>query len=66
MSEYKRPDRPFTTEELAVWGHRDEYFVEILNGEKTVEEAREDLASFRNNPSYTGNDPELMEVVEDD
>lgn len=54
--------KPFTVAELRVWSYRDDYFVEVLNGEKTLDEAREDLASFRNTPSYTGDDPELAEV----
>ncbi len=59
-------DKPFTKEELLVWDYRDDYFVEVLNGDKSLEEAREDLASFRNTPHYTGNDPELMKVSEDE
>ncbi len=58
--------KPFTVEELRTWSYRDDYFVEVLNGEKSLEEAREDLASFRNTTYYTGNDPELMVIKDED
>lgn len=52
--------KPFTVSELQTWAYRDDYFVEVLNGEKSLEEAREDLLSFRNTDNYTGDDPEFM------
>lgn len=59
-------NKPFTVAELRVWTYRDDYFVEVLNGEKSLEEAREDLLSFRNTASYTGDDPELAEIKEEE
>ena len=57
--------KPFTVEELRVWSYRDDYFVEVLNGEKSLEQAIEDLSSFRNTAKYTGNDAELA-VIKDE
>lgn len=59
-------NKPFTVSELQVWGYRDDYFIEVLNGEKSLDEAREDLSSFRNTANYTGDDPELMEIKDDE
>lgn len=36
----------FTEDNLALWLYRDAYLFEILNGEYTVESAREDLQSL--------------------
>jgi hypothetical protein len=36
----------FTKEDLSLWIYKDDYFVDILNGEYSVEEAREDLISL--------------------
>ena len=47
----------FTEEELRTWRRRDAYFVELLNGTKSLEEVREDLASFRGGKWYTGDNP---------
>ena len=63
--ESENTGKPFTVAELRTWTYRDDYFVEVLNGEKSLEEAREDLLSFRNTASYTGDDEELM-VVKDE
>lgn len=42
-------------EELKAWGsYSDSYFLEVLNGEKSLETAREDIKSFRNSKWYTG------------
>ena len=57
----------FEIEEFVAWcGHAETYFLEVLNGEKTIETAREDLASFRNSKYYTGTNEEFkQEKVED-
>lgn len=40
-------DPKITEDDLTLWGrHINSYFVEILNGEYTVETAREDLRSL--------------------
>jgi hypothetical protein len=39
-------DYQFTEEDLDMWGYAETYFLQILNGEYTVEEAREDLKSL--------------------
>ena len=57
--------KPFTVEELQVWSYRDDYFVEVLNGEKSLEEAIEDLSSFRNTSRYRGSDAELAVIKEE-
>lgn len=55
----------FTTDELQVWGrHIDAYFVQLLNGEISLETAIEDLASFRNGKWYTGDNPKYQELKE--
>lgn len=47
-------------EELNVWGrYITDYFLEILNGEKSVSETLEDLKSFRNTKYYTGDNPKF-------
>lgn len=38
----------FTEDDLLLWPYRDSYLLEILNGEYTVEAAREDLQSLKN------------------
>jgi hypothetical protein len=38
----------FTEENLLLWPHRDSYLLELLNGEYTIEAAREDLESLVN------------------
>ena len=52
LSEQSKNKKPFTVSELKTWTYRDDYFVEVLNGEKSLEEAREDLLSFRNTALY--------------
>lgn len=54
----------FTVAELQTWEHRDTYFVQLLNGEISLETAREDLASFRNGKWYTGDNPKYQELKE--
>ena len=42
-------------EEFKAWnGHEVYYMVQVLNGEKTISEFKEDLLSFRNSEYYTG------------
>ena len=49
-------------EELKVWQpYIEDHFVDILNGEKPVEVAREDLLSFRNTKHYTGTKTKFLE-----
>ena len=46
----------FEEEEFGAWhGYALYHFLEVLNGEKSLETAREDLASFRNSKYYTEN-----------
>lgn len=61
----------FEIEEMDAWqglleDHSRTYFIEVLNGEKSLEEAREDLASFRNSEWYTGTREEFKEIKEND
>jgi len=56
----------FEKEEFNAWlGHALDYFLEVLNEEKSVETAREDLASFRNSEYYTGTREEFKRIIED-
>lgn len=54
-------DKPITVAELGAWGrYINDYFVEVLNGEKTIDTAAEDIKSFRGSQWYTGDDPEFV------
>jgi hypothetical protein len=56
----------FEKAELRAWGYYlDGYFLDVLNGETSLEEARENLSSFRNSKHYTGSDPKYKEIIED-
>ena len=45
----------FEIAEFRAWGgYTEDYFLEVLNGEKSIEQARDDLESFRNSEYYTG------------
>lgn len=45
----------FEHDELGAWGHHVEsHFLDVLNGDTSLEEARSNLASFRNSEYYTG------------
>ncbi len=59
MSDNLQPN-DFTVDELQTWSHRDTYFVQLLNGEISLETAREDLASFRGGKYYTGTDQKYI------
>lgn len=50
----------FTEKELRTWTYRDIYFVQLLNGEISLDTARENLASFRGGKYYTGDNPKYM------
>ncbi len=66
-SNSRSEDKPITKEELGAWGgYVDDYFCEVLNGEKSAEKAKEDLLSFRNSKWYTGDDSEFQEIKEKD
>lgn len=52
--------------ELAAWGgHQDSYFLDVLNGETSLEEARENIKSFRNSKYYTGTLEQYKKIIED-
>ncbi len=55
----------FEKEELNAWNYALDYFLDVLNGELSVEEARENLSSFRNNKYYTGTKEEFKKILED-
>lgn len=53
-------------EEFRAWnGYESDYFLEVLNGEKSLKQAREDILSFRNSKYYTGTNPKYKEVKDD-
>jgi len=59
-------NKDFEEEELKVWRHRAAaYFLDVLNGETSLEEARENLASFRNSKYYTGTKEKYKEIIEE-
>lgn len=50
-------------EELDAWGiHTDSYFLDVLNGDTSLEEARENIKSFRNSKYYTGTKEEYKKI----
>ena len=52
-------------EELRAWGEPDYYFWQVLTGEISLEEMRENLLSFRNTKYYTGTNPEYKKIKDD-
>lgn len=55
----------FEKEELNAWNYFPEYFIDLLNGEISLDEIKENLASFRNSKYYTGTNPKYKEIIED-
>ena len=53
-------------EELRAWNYAIDHFLEVLNGEKSVETAREDILSFRNSKYYTGTKSEYKSIPNDE
>jgi len=51
-------------EELQAWQYQEEILWEILNKDKDLEEAIEDIKSFRNTKYYTGNDNKYKIIKE--
>ena len=41
-----REEKKFTTDDLSLWTYHADYLIQILNGEYSVEGAREDLQSL--------------------
>jgi len=57
----EKPIKDFEQEELKVWGrHTLSHFTDILNGEVSIETAREDLSGFRNTKHYTGTNDKYL------
>jgi hypothetical protein len=55
----------FEREELDAWkSYGLDYFLDVLNGETPIEEARENLQSFRNSEFYTGTNEEYKKIKE--
>lgn len=51
-------------EELDTWKpYIADYFLDVLNGETSLEEARDNILSFRNTEHYTGTKEEHKEVL---
>ena len=49
-------------EELAAWGYLDLKLVDILNKDYDLDEAIEDIKSFRNSKWYTGTEDKFKEI----
>lgn len=49
-------------EELEAWGYIKDRLLDILNKEYNLEDAIEDVKSFRNTEYYTGNNPKYKSV----
>ena len=47
-------------EELRTWGYLEERFLDVLNKEYNLNEAIEDIKSFRNTEDYTGTNKKFM------
>ena len=54
----------FEKEELLAWNYVEEHFIDLLNGEISLEETRENLASFRNSEYYTGTNDKFKNIEE--
>ena len=52
-------------EELAAWGYLDLKLVDILNKDYDLDEAIEDIKSFRNSVFYTGTEDKFKEIKDD-
>ncbi len=53
-------------EEFKAWhGNTEYYLLEVLNGNKSLEEFKEDLLSFRNSEFYTGTKEEYK-IIKDE
>lgn len=50
------------TEELKAWGYLEERLLDILNKEYDLEEAIEDIKSFRNTKYYTGTNKKFKKI----
>ena len=50
------------TEELLAWGSLEDRLVDILNKEYDLDEAIEDIKSFRNSKWYTGTEDKFKEI----
>lgn len=62
-----RDSRKFTEEDVEnCWPHHISYFVELLNGDYSLEEAREDLMSLIEQGSREGNCSEIPDSSEND
>jgi hypothetical protein len=55
-----------TIEELQTWGFFKERLLGILNKEYDLEQAIEDVKSFRNTEWYTGNDEKYKYIIENE
>lgn len=60
-----KPITDFEKDELNAWNCLEEYVIDLLNEELTLNEFKENLASFRNSRFYTGNNPKYKEIIED-
>ena len=49
-------------EELSAWGYLDLKLVDILNKDYDLDEAIEDIKSFRNSKWYTGTEDKFKEI----
>jgi hypothetical protein len=64
QSELKGEEK-FEIEELSAWKYRDMHFLDVINGEVSLEECRESLASFRNSKYYTGTQEKFKTIKEE-
>lgn len=57
-------DQKIEIEELEIWGYSKERLLDILNKEYPLDEAIEDIKSFRNSEYYRGTREEFKEIIE--
>lgn len=63
----KKCHPPIEKEELRVWNtYIEDYFLDVLNGDTSLEEARENIKSFRNTKQYTGTNPIFKKIKKDE
>ena len=55
-------------DELNSWGNSSLrfYVIQVLNGEETLEQFKENLLSFRNSEFYTGNNEKYKTIIDED
>lgn len=51
-------------EELKAWDYALDYFIDVLNRDLSIDEARKNILSFRNSEYYTGTKGKYKKIKE--